>query len=202
MSEDPHKDKMKKLQKEQRQKVRSKLISRGIIVVNTGDGKGKSTAAFGTAMRAVGHGYKVGVVQFIKGNWATGEQKVFEKFDEITHVVSGDGFTWDTQDKTKDIESAQRGWKIAVEMIEECRTEKPAYHFIVLDEINIALRYGYLDAAEVAEVISNKPEQLNIMLTGRNAPQELIDIADTVTEMTPIKHAFDNGIKAQRGIEF
>lgn len=201
MSDSTHKEDMKKLQKEQREKVKAKYIDRGILVVNTGDGKGKSTAAFGTAVRAVGHGYKVAVVQFIKGNWSTGEQKIFEHFDEITHIVSGDGFTWDTQDKSKDIESAESGWSKVCDLIEECR-EQSKYHLIVLDELNIALSYGYLDVNKVVEVLKNKPENLNIMVTGRGAPQELIDIADTVTEMKPIKHAFDNGIQAQRGIEF
>ncbi|MDD7986784.1 cob(I)yrinic acid a,c-diamide adenosyltransferase [Lentisphaera marina] len=201
MSDSNHKEEMKKLQKEQREKVKAKYIDRGILVVNTGDGKGKSTAAFGTAVRAVGHGYKVAVVQFIKGNWSTGEQKIFEHFDEITHIVSGDGFTWDTQDKSKDIESAESGWKKVCELIEECR-ESSKYHLIVLDELNIALSYGYLAVDKVVEVLKNKPEKLNIMVTGRGAPEELIAIADTVTEMKPIKHAFDNGIQAQRGIEF
>ncbi|WDE97905.1 cob(I)yrinic acid a,c-diamide adenosyltransferase [Lentisphaera profundi] len=202
MTDSPHKEDMKKLQKEQREKVKSKLIDRGILIVNTGDGKGKSTAAFGTAMRAVGHGYKVAVVQFIKGNWSTGEQKIFEKFDEITHVVSGDGFTWDTQDKSKDIESAESGWQKVEALIEECRGDNPKYHLIVLDELNIALSYGYLDVKKVVDVLRDKPENLNIMVTGRGAPEELISIADTVTEMKPIKHAFDNGIQAQRGIEY
>jgi cob(I)alamin adenosyltransferase len=200
MSEN-HKEDMKKLQKEQREKVKSKYIDRGILVVNTGDGKGKSTAAFGTAMRAVGHGYKVAVVQFIKGNWSTGEQKIFEQFDEITHIVSGDGFTWDTQDKSKDIESAESGWAKVCQLIEECRQDNK-YHLIVLDELNIALSYGYLAVDKVVEVLKNKPENLNIMVTGRGAPEELIAIADTVTEMKPIKHAFDSGIQAQKGIEF
>jgi cob(I)alamin adenosyltransferase len=203
MSEtDEHKEKMKALQKEQRQKVRDKLIDRGVVIVNTGDGKGKSSSAFGTVFRAVGYGYKVGVIQFIKGKWKTGEQGIFSKFDEIDHVISGEGFTWDTQDKTKDIAAARKGWETAVEMIEKCRSGEVDYHLIVLDELNIALRYEYLPVDEIVEVIKNKPEKLNIIITGRDAPQELIDVADTVSEMVPLKHAFDSGIKAQKGIEF
>ena len=202
MSDSEHKEKMKALQKEQRQKVRDKLIDRGVVIINTGDGKGKSSSAFGTALRAVGHGYKVGVVQFIKGKWKTGEQEIFKKFEEIDHVISGEGFTWDTQDKEKDIAAARRGWDSALEMIEKARSGEKDYHLIVLDELNIALRYEYLPVQEVVEAIKNKPEDLNIIITGRNAPEEIIAVADTVSEMVPIKHAFENGIKAQKGIEF
>ena len=203
MSEsDDHKEKMKAIQKEQREKVRSKLIDRGVLIVNTGDGKGKSSAAFGTAFRAVGYGYKVVVAQFIKGQWKTGEQEMFKKFDEIEHIVSGEGFTWDTQDKERDIAAARRGWDMVVDRIEKVRSGESDTHLIVLDELNIALRYEYLPIDEVVEVLKNKPEKLNIIVTGRNAHQKLIDIADTVTEMVPIKHAFESGIKAQKGIEF
>ena len=202
MNNEEHKEACKKIQAEQREKVRSKNISRGVIVVNTGPGKGKSTAAFGTVMRAIGYGYKVGVVQFIKGKWPTGEQKIFKKFDEITHVVSGDGFTWNTQDCEKDIASARRGWEKVCEMIEASRGENPAYKLIVLDELNIALAHDYLPVEEVVEVLKNKPEQLNIFVTGRGAKDELVEIADTVTEMTMVKHAFEGGIQAQKGIEF
>ncbi|MCM8531009.1 MAG: cob(I)yrinic acid a,c-diamide adenosyltransferase [Lentisphaeraceae bacterium] len=200
-SED-HKEKMKALQKEQRNKVRAKLVDRGVLIVNTGDGKGKSSAAFGTAFRAVGYGYKVIIAQFIKGQWKTGEQEMFKKFDEIEHIVSGEGFTWDTQDKEKDIASARRGWDIVVDRIEKVRSGEADTHLIVLDELNIALRYEYLPVDEVVEVLKNKPEKLNIIVTGRNAPQALIDVADTVSEMVPVKHAFEGGIKAQKGIEF
>ena len=199
---DEHKEKMKAIQKEQRQKVREKLIDRGVVIVNTGDGKGKSSAAFGTAFRAVGYGYKVGIIQFIKGAWKTGEQEAFKKFSEIDHIISGDGFTWDTQDKEKDIESAMNGWRKAVEMIEQTRSGEKDYHLIVLDELNIALSIGYVPVEEVVEAIKNKPEKLNIILTGRNAPQEIMDVADTVSEMLPLKHAFEGGIQAQKGIEF
>ena len=203
MSEsEEHKEKMKALQKEQRQKVRQKLIDRGVVIVNTGDGKGKSSAAFGTAFRAIGYGYKVIIVQFIKGQWKTGEQETFKKFDEIEHIVSGEGFTWDTQDKEKDIAAARRGWDTVVDRIEKVRSGEADTHLIVLDELNIALSLGYLPVDEIVEVIKNKPEQLNIIITGRNAPEELMDVADTVSEMVPHKHAFEGGIQAQKGIEF
>lgn len=195
-----HEDKMKKLQKEQRDKVSNATDDRGIIIVNTGDGKGKSTAAFGTAFRAVGQGMRVAIVQFIKGKWKTGEMDTFKHFEQITHLISGEGFTWDSQDKEKDIAAAQRGWQFARKVIEgQTDTE---YQLLVLDEFNLALDYDYVDISEVITVLKNKPDSLNIIITGRNAPQQIIDIADTVTNMTPIKHAFEGGIKAQRGIEF
>ena len=203
MSEaEEHKEKMKAIQKEQRQKVREKLIDRGVVIVNTGDGKGKSSAAFGTAFRAVGYGYKVGIIQFIKGAWKTGEQEAFKKFPEIDHIISGEGFTWDTQDKAKDIESAMRGWNIVLDMIEQTRSGEKDYHLLVLDELNIALSVGYIPVEDVVKALQNKPDKLNIIITGRNAPQEIMDVADTVSEMVPLKHAFEGGIQAQKGIEF
>ncbi len=197
-----HKARMQKLKAEQDAEVRSKTIKRGVIIVNTGDGKGKSTAGFGVALRAAGHGQRVGVVQFIKGTWKTGEQAVFARFPEIDHVVAGEGFTWNTQDRAQDIALTRVGWDKVKEMIEASRGENPKYQVLVLDEINIVLGYGYLDVAEVVEVLGNKPTELSIIATGRGAKQELIDIADTVTEMRPIKHAYASGIKARRGIEF
>lgn len=197
-----HKAKMEALRQEQAAKVRSKTEERGIVLVNTGDGKGKSTAGFGLAIRAAGCGQKVGLVQFIKGTWKTGEAEALKRFPEIRHVVSGEGFTWNTQDKAKDIEAARRGWNIALEMIEASRGDTPAYSLVILDELNIALSYGYLPVEEVVQAVVNKPRDLSICITGRGAPQELIAVADTVTEMKPIKHAFDAGILARRGIEY
>lgn len=197
-----HKAKMQEMQRVQKERVAQANTERGILIVNTGNGKGKSSSAFGTAIRAAGHGQKVGILQFIKGNWKTGEAESFKRFPEIEHIVSGDGFTWNTQDLDEDTASARHGWEIATDMIERCRNDNPAYHLIVLDELNIALRYGYLDINEVVAVLSNKPEPLNIIVTGRDAKPELIDAADTVTDMTMVKHAFEAGIKAQRGIEF
>jgi cob(I)alamin adenosyltransferase len=197
-----HKAAMQKLQAEQRQRVMAADESRGVILVHTGDGKGKSSSAFGVAIRAAGHGQRVGLIQFIKGTWKTGEQAALQRFPEIEHVVSGDGFTWNTQDRARDIASAQRGWQTALEMIEKSRVAEPAYHVIILDELNIALGCDYLDIHEVVRALRDKPRELSIVVTGRDAKPELIEIADTVTEMIPIKHAFENGIKARRGIEF
>jgi cob(I)alamin adenosyltransferase len=197
-----HKEQMQALKQEQDAKVRSKLTERGIVIVNTGDGKGKSTAGFGLAMRAAGSGQRVAIIQFIKGTWKTGEGEALKRFPEITHVVSGDGFTWNTQDREKDIASARRGWQQAVEMIEASRGPEPKYNLIVLDELNIALHYEYLPVEEVVAVLRNKPTELSICLTGRGAKPEIIEVADTVTEMRSVKHAFDTGIQARRGIEF
>ncbi|MEO1272727.1 MAG: cob(I)yrinic acid a,c-diamide adenosyltransferase [Myxococcota bacterium] len=197
-----HRDKMKALQQEQREKVRATTIQRGILIVNTGDGKGKSTAAFGTIIRAVGHGQRVGLVQFIKGKWKTGEREFFKRLEEVDHVISGDGFTWNTQDRQQDIASAEHGWNQAKAMIEACRGDDPAYHLIVLDELNIALRYDYLDIHEVVAVLKERPEQLNVIVTGRDAKPELIEAADTVSRVEPVKHAFEAGIKAQKGVDF
>ena len=197
-----HKARMQALQDEQERLVRGKRIKRGVIVIHTGDGKGKSTAAFGTAIRAAGHGQRVAVVQFIKGTWKTGEQVAIKRFPEITHVVAGDGFTWVTQDREKDIASTRAGWERAVQMIEASREDEPAFELIVLDELNVAIDCGYLPLEEVVTVLARKPAGLSIVVTGRNAKPELLAVADTVTEMQPIKHAFEAGIKARRGIEF
>jgi len=170
--------------------------------VHTGDGKGKSTAAFGTAIRAAGHGQRVAVVQFIKGTWKTGEQVAIKRFPEITHVVAGDGFTWVTQDREKDIASTRAGWERVVQMIEASRDDEPAFELLVLDELNNAIDCGYLPIDEVVAVLAAKPAALSIMVTGRNAKPELLAVADTVTDMQPIKHAFEAGIQARRGIEF
>ena len=197
-----HKQRMQQVKEEQDREVRSKHLKRGVIIVNTGDGKGKSTAAFGVAIRAAGHGQRVGLVQFIKGTWKTGEQAAIQRFPEITHVVAGDGFTWVTQDREKDIASARGGWQRALEMIEASRAEPAAYDVLVLDELNVALGYEYLPIDEVVAVLANKPEELSIVVTGRGAKPELVAIADTVTEMRPVKHAFQAGIRARRGVEF
>ncbi len=197
-----HKARMQEMQAKQKEKVAKADIERGILIVNTGDGKGKSSSAFGTAIRAAGHGQKVCIMQFIKGTWKTGEAESFKRFPEIDHMVSGDGFTWNTQDLDEDTASARHGWNKTVEMIEQCRGENPLYDLIVLDELNIALRYDYLDVTDVVSVLANKPEKLNIIVTGRDAKPELTAIADTVTDMTLVKHAFDAGIRAQKGVEF
>lgn len=196
-----HRERMQAVKERQDAEVRSKTIKRGIVVVNTGDGKGKSTAAFGMAMRAAGHGQRVGVVQFIKGNWRTGELEALRRFPEIDHVISGCGFTWDTQDRVADVAAAMGGWKRALEMIEASRGEG-GYALLILDELNIALSFDYVPLAEVLQALRDKPELLSIVITGRGAPAELIAVADTVTEMRPVKHAYAAGIKARKGVDF
>lgn len=197
VSADEHNAQMKVLKEKQDAEVKSKTIRRGVVVVHTGNGKGKSTAGFGVAIRAAGHGQKVGVVQFVKGTWKTGEQAALKRFPEITHVVSGDGFTWNTQDRAQDIASAEHGWRVAQEMI-----QSNEYDVIVLDELNITLRYHYLDADAVAQVLRDKPEKLSIIVTGRDAPQAVIDAADTVSDHQVVKHAYKAGIRARKGVEF
>ncbi len=196
-SSEAHADRMKQIQQAKKEEVKSKKIKRGIVVVNTGDGKGKSTSGFGVAVRALGHGQKVAIVQFIKGNWKTGERLFFARLPEITHVVSGDGFTWDTQDRDRDVASATRGFEAATALI-----EAGEHDVVILDEINVAASHGYLDPRAVAEVLRNKPDHVSVVVTGRNAPQEVIDAADTVTEMRVVKHAFAAGIRARKGVEF
>ncbi|MEM8609196.1 MAG: cob(I)yrinic acid a,c-diamide adenosyltransferase [Myxococcota bacterium] len=197
-----HREKMRAIKAAQDAEVRSKEISRGIVLVHTGDGKGKSTAAFGLAIRSAGQGQRVGIVQFIKGTWKTGEKKSIEGFPEIDHVISGDGFIWNTQGREKDIASVRRGWDVAVDMIEQSRGDDPKYDLVVLDELNIALGMDYLPVEEVVEALKNKPTELSICVTGRGAKDELIEVADTVSKMRLVKHAYEAGIKARCGIEF
>jgi cob(I)alamin adenosyltransferase len=197
-----HAARMAELKKAQDALLRTKTVKRGVIVVNTGDGKGKSTAAFGVAIRAAGQGQRVGLVQFIKGTWKTGEQAAIRRFPEITHVVSGEGFTWDSQDRQKDIAATREGWEHAKAMIEASRDDAPAYQVLILDELNVALDYDYLPLSEVLEVLRDKPTELSIVITGRGAKPELIALADTVTEMRNVKHAFEAGVKPRRGVEF
>ena len=181
-----------------------KTVEKGLLIVHTGKGKGKSTAAFGLVTRAIGNDMKVGVVQFVKGKWETGERKVLEHFPEqVTIKTMGEGFTWETQDRARDIAAAKKAWAAAQEMIEACRADSPAYDMILLDEINIVLRYDYLPLDEVVAVLDGRPEDLHVIATGRNAKDALIEAADLVTEMTQIKHPFrEQNVKAQKGIEF
>ena len=192
-----HKARMQRMKAEQDANVRSKTIRRGVVVVHTGPGKGKSTAGFGVAIRAAGHGQQVAIVQFVKGTWKTGEKASLARFPEISHVVTGDGFTWNTQDRAQDIVSAERGWEVARAFI-----TGGAHDVVVLDELNIALDHGLLDTAMVVAVLRDKPEHVSIVVTGRGAPQEVIEVGDTVTEHTVIKHAFEAGIRARKGVEF
>lgn len=181
----------------------TKTVEKGLLIVHTGKGKGKSTAAFGLVVRAIGNGMKVGVVQYVKGKWQTGERGVLEKFPEQVEIrTMGEGFTWETQDRARDIRAARSAWEVSRQMIEASRGDDPKYDLVLLDELNIVLRYGYLDLAEVVEFLSNRPEMLHVVVTGRNAKPELIEAADLVTEMTMVKHPFRAGVKAQKGIEF
>jgi len=169
---------------------------RGIVLVHTGNGKGKSSAAFGMVARALGHGMRVGVVQFIKGSFSTGEETFFRCFLEVSYHVMGEGFTWETQDKERDIAAANKAWQQALAFLTD-----PSVNLVVLDEINIALKYKYLDLEAVLAALRARPAMQHVVLTGRAAPDALIAYADTVTEMRDIKHAYRAGIQAQKGIE-
>lgn len=186
--------------KEARDKMLAdKTVEKGLLIVHTGKGKGKSTAAFGLVARAIGNGMKIGVVQYVKGKWETGERQVLEHFpDQVTIRTMGEGFTWETQDKARDIAAAEAAWEVSKEMIDD-----PSYDLVILDELNIVLRYDYLDLGAVLDTFRKKRGMLHIVVTGRNAKPELIDAADLVTEMTQIKHPFrDQNVRAQKGIEF
>jgi len=193
-----HAEKMAKRKAARAKMLAGKTEERGLVIVHTGTGKGKSTAAFGMVMRCLGHGLKVGIVQFIKGVWDTGERHVLERFPElVTCRAMGEGFTWETQDRARDIAAARAAWNAAKAMIAD-----PRYHLVLLDELNIVLRYDYLEIAEVVAALKAKPRDLHVVVTGRNAKPQLIEIADLVTEMTLVKHPFRGGVKAQKGIEF
>jgi cob(I)alamin adenosyltransferase len=193
-----HREKMQRRQAARRKVLATKTEERGLLIVHTGAGKGKSTAAFGMVLRCIGHGMRVGVVQFVKGAWGTGEREVLARFPElVTCRAMGEGFTWDTQDRARDIAAARAAWEAGRAMIAD-----PSYRMVLLDELNIVLRYGYLPVAEVVAALGAKPRDLHVVVTGRNAPPELIEMADLVTEMTLVKHPFRAGVKAQQGIEF
>jgi len=195
-----HKEKMQKIKAAREKLMATKTQEKGLIIVHTGAGKGKSSSAFGMIMRCIAHGMTCAVVQFIKGTWNTGEREFLRtRFaDECQFVVSGEGFTWDTQDRERDIAAAQAGWEKAKAFIRD-----PEIRMVLLDEINIALRYDYLDIDEVVSFLLNeKPQMTHVVLTGRNAKPDLIEAADLVTEMSLVKHPFRDGIKAQPGVEF
>lgn len=195
-----HNEKMRKIKAARDKMMETKTEEKGLIMVHTGSGKGKSSSGFGMIMRCIAHGMPCAVVQFIKGNWITGEKRFLrERFsDDVRFFVSGEGFTWETQDRERDVAAAENGWRIAKEQILD-----PEIKFVLLDEINIALRYDYLDIDEVVSfLLTEKPKMTHVCLTGRNAKPELIEAADLVTEMTQVKHPFEDGVKAQRGIEF
>ncbi len=177
-------------------RVAGATIDRGVLVVNTGNGKGKSSSAFGVVARALGHGMKVAVVQFIKGSFATGEEAFFRRFPEVEYHVMGEGFTWETQDPELDRRAALAAWELAAGFLAD-----PSMQVVVLDELNIALKLGLVPLDRVIDALDARPDHQHVVVTGRGAPPGLIEIADTVTEMRPIKHAFDAGVMAQKGIE-
>ena len=193
-----HREKMQRRQAARKKVLATKTEERGLLIVHTGAGKGKSTAAFGMVLRCLGHGMRVGIVQFVKGAWGTGERDVLARFpDLVTCRAMGEGFTWDTQDRARDIAAARAAWDMAKAMIAD-----PSYRMVLLDELNIVLRYRYLPLDDVMAVLTAKPRDLHVVVTGRNAPAELVEAADLVTEMSLVKHPFRAGVKAQPGIEF
>jgi len=177
-------------------RIREASDERGVIIVNTGTGKGKSSAGFGMVARALGHGQKAGVVQFIKGKFATGEEAFFRQFDNVTYHVMGEGYTWETQDRSRDTEMAETAWEQARALLQD-----ESVDLVLLDELNIALKKEFLDLPTVLEDLANRPPVQHVVITGRGAPQDLMEVADTVTDMRKDKHAFDTGVKAQKGVE-
>ena len=193
-----HAEKMLRRRAARERMMAEKTEERGLLIVHTGPGKGKSTAAFGMAMRAIGHGMKVGIVQFVKGAWTSGERAVFERFPDLVEIKAlGEGFTWNTADRARDIRAAEAAFAEAKRMIAD-----PSFKLVILDELNIVLRYDYLPLDEVLDALSAKPGALHVVVTGRNAKPEMIELADLATEMTMVKHPFRDGVKAQKGIEF
>jgi len=194
-----HAEKMLRRRAARERMMAEKTEERGLLIVHTGPGKGKSTAAFGMAMRAIGHGMKVGIVQFVKGAWTSGERAVFERFPDMVEIKAlGEGFTWNTADRARDIRAAEAAFAEAKRMIAD-----PSFRLVILDELNIVLRYDYLKLDDVLDVLSTKPGGLHVVVTGRNAPPALIEAADLVTEMKLVKHPFrQQGVKGQLGIEF
>ncbi len=193
-----HASKMKKKKAARDKIIATKTIEKGLTIVHTGKGKGKSTAAFGMVFRALGNGMKVGVVQFVKGKWGTGERVILEKLgDQVSMATMGEGFTWETQDRQRDIEAAKGAWEKARAMIMD-----DTHDMVLCDELNIVLRYDYLDVQEIIEVLKSRPAMKHVIITGRNAKDELIEFADLVTEMEMVKHPFRSGVKAQVGVEF
>ncbi len=194
-----HRAKMAKRKSAQDEEVAGKTVGeKGLLIVHTGTGKGKSTAAFGLALRMIGRGKRVGIVQFVKGAWHTAERDALAKFgDQVAWYSMGEGFTWETQDLARDIAAAERAWTKAVELMDD-----PSFALVILDELNIALRYDYLPLEFVVATLKDRRPDLHVIVTGRNAKPELIEAADLVTDMTLVKHHFTAGVKAQAGIEF
>ncbi|QOV21753.1 cob(I)yrinic acid a,c-diamide adenosyltransferase [Anabaenopsis elenkinii] len=199
LTDEQYRQKMQRRKEVQDRRIAAAIPEKGLIIVNTGNGKGKTTAALGMVLRSLGHGYKVAIVQFIKGAWEPSEKKVFSFWeDQIEFHAMGEGFTWETQDRDRDLDKASAAWEKSLEYI-----RNPEFQLVLLDEINIALKMGYLEVDQVLAGLAEKPPNKHVILTGRGAPPALIERADLVTEMTLIKHPFrDQGVKAQAGIEF
>ena len=199
LSSEAYKKKMQRRKEVQAERLQARSKEKGLIIINTGPGKGKTSAALGMVVRSLGHGFKVAIIQFIKGGWEPAEKRVFEQWeDQLVFHAMGEGFTWETQDRERDTEKAQAAWNKSLTYIHD-----PNYRHVLLDEINVALKLGYLDVQSIMEGLEGKPEDSHVILTGRGAKDELIEVADLVTEMNLIKHPFrEQGVKAQPGIEF
>lgn len=199
LSPEQYQQKMQRRKEIQAQRLAEASQEKGLIIVNTGNGKGKTTAALGMVMRSLGHGFKVAIIQFIKGAWEPAEKAVLSQWEnQLDFLAMGEGFTWETQDRERDILQAEQAWEKAVSFI-----KNSDYHLVLLDEVNVALKLGYLQAETVVKTLKDKPESTHVILTGRGAPSAIIEVADLVTEMKLIKHPFkEQGIKAQPGIEF
>ena len=199
LSAEQHRQKMQRRKEVQDQRLAERSLEKGLVIVHTGNGKGKTTAALGMVLRSLGHGYKVAIVQFIKGAWEPAEKAAFDRWGEqLEFHAMGEGFTWETQDRDRDIQKAQEAWQKALSYI-----QNPEFKLVLLDEVNVALKLGYLKVEDVLAGLEQKPAEAHVILTGRGAPAALIEQADLVTEMTLVKHPFrEQGVKAQPGIEF
>jgi cob(I)alamin adenosyltransferase len=194
--ESRHRERMQRRKAVVDARIAAAVVDRGVLLVLTGNGKGKSSSAFGMAARALGHGMRVGVVQFIKGRQSTGEELFFRRFPQVIYHVMGEGFTWETQDRERDVRAAQAAWAVAAALLRDAEVA-----MVVLDELNIALRYRYVPLTDVITALRDRPAHQHVVITGRGAPNELVELADTVTDMRVVKHAFDAGLRAQRGVE-
>jgi cob(I)alamin adenosyltransferase len=199
LSDEQYRQKMQRRKQVQVQRLAEKNLEKGLVIVHTGNGKGKTTAALGMVLRSLGHGHQVAIIQFIKGAWEPAEKNVFERWPEqLVFYAMGEGFTWETQDRQRDIETANKAWQVALDHI-----RNPTYKLVLLDEVNVALKLGFLSLEQVLAGLAQKPADSHLILTGRGAPSPLIEAADLVTEMTLVKHPFrEQGVRAQAGIEF
>ncbi|WP_422615628.1 cob(I)yrinic acid a,c-diamide adenosyltransferase [Photorhabdus hindustanensis] len=196
INDNQHQKRQQRLKEKVDSRIEAAQLERGILIVFTGNGKGKTTAAFGTVTRAIGHGFRAGVIQFIKGTWENGEKNLLEQHGVNFHVMAT-GFTWETQSRETDTVACRQVWRHALEMLSD-----PNLDLVVLDELTYMVSYGYLPLEEVITALNHRPEHQSVIITGRGCHRELLEMADTVTEMRPVKHAFDAGIKAQKGIDW